>query len=906
MINASSAFRRKLNNDERDYLEQISMTLKDGTELSLTNADIWGGSLSFDDSVGSDGSFSALGSCIVNSLKFTLNNIYDDFSEYDFLDATATVKIGLDIDGTPEMLKKGKFTVVDPTYNGSTISLVLHDNMAKFDRPYSDSTLAYPASLDTIVRNLCAVCGVNLATSSLNFPRKDFVINERPSDEATTCREVLSWCATIAGCFARCNADGELELKWFNINQFEDQADNLDGGTFDSNDPNVYTSGDSADGGTFNPWNTGDAYEGGSLTYFGKLHIIRSLYSQNIAVDDVVITQIQAEVKVKADTGDAVVTYSEGQPGYAIKISGNEFINETNAQGIVTYLGNQIIGTTFRKANISHSSDPSIEAGDCAVIYDRKGNEFHILITRTKFTVGSAQTTVCGADTPARNSAARYSEQTKSYVEIRKKLIEQKSEWEQAVDDLSDRIDNAGGMYETDVQQTGGGVIHYLHNKPLLAESDIRIVVSDVGVTVTANGTDPNPTWYGLTVDGQLIASILNTIGVNADWIHSGTLKLGGDNNTNGLLEVYNASNVKIGKWDKDGADITGKLTLDSNTITAAMGSMLSFDFKTLIDGNTLFRQFTGDGLRLMSKSHPKYSTYVSPDRIICFKNNTIDTYTSITDKLFRQLGESLYYIEDGSSLYYHDIAHGDAFGMALGKYTLASAFPDDDTETSRKVSRSDNVQVMIGSRGLAIGNSLIFFGTDAAYDCYIGSSWGTWYRAFASSSSGTTNYGIFIDYRSAAIILNGSRDTINSHSMRYTTSGLTVNGNTVAYQSTSSIRYKHNIELLHDSNLDPHRLYNLKAKQFRYNLDVPLQYKDMYGQTLPGFIAEDVAEIYPAAVIHNVENPDDIESWDERRIIPPMLSLMQEQHEQIEQLTDRVNQLERLVNQLLEERTNA
>jgi hypothetical protein len=79
-----------------------------------------------------------------------------------------------------------------------------------------------------------------------------------------------------------------------------------------------------------------------------------------------------------------------------------------------------------------------------------------------------------------------------------------------------------------------------------------------------------------------------------------------------------------------------------------------------------------------------------------------------------------------------------------------------------------------------------------------------------------------------------------------------------------------------------------------------------MYGHTLPGFIAEDVAEIYPAAVIHNVENPDDIESWDERRIIPPMLSLIQEQHEQIEQLTDRVNQLERLVNQLLEERTNA
>lgn len=513
MINVSSNFRKKLALDDRAYLEKVDLTLKDGTVLHLTNADIWGGSLSIDDSVGSDNSFTALGACVVNSLKFTINNIYDDFSDYDFMDAVAVVRVGLDDvnDGYPEYVKKGVFTVVDPTYNGSTISLVLHDNMAKFDKPYSASSLVYPASLDTIVRNLCYVCGVDLATSSLNFPRKDYVIPTRPSDEAVTCREVLSWCAIIAGCYARCNVDGDLELKWFDTDTFDTAAESLDGGRFDNHDPSVYVTGD------------GDAYDGGSFDY-SSINLINSMYSQNISVDDVVITQVKVEVKVKSDTGEAIETYTEGQSGYTVKIASNDFITTGNAQYIVSTLGTELIGLKFRKANVSHPSDPTIEAGDCAFVYDRKGNRYQILVTRTNFTVGSAQTTVCGADTPAKNSAARFSEATKSYVEIRHQLIEQKSEWEEAVEDLEEQIANAGGLYETQVQQTGGGVITYAHNKPLLAESDIQIQISDVGVHVTANGTAQSPTWYGLDVNGVLIAAILNTIGINASWINSGQL----------------------------------------------------------------------------------------------------------------------------------------------------------------------------------------------------------------------------------------------------------------------------------------------------------------------------------------------------------------------------------------------
>ena len=107
--------------------------------------------------------------------------------------------------------------------------------------------------------------------------------------------------------------------------------------------------------------------------------------------------------------------------------------------------------------------------------------------------------------------------------------------------------------------------------------------------------------------------------------------------------------------------------------------------------------------------------------------------------------------------------------------------------------------------------------------------------------------------------------------------------GQNISLSGSSSRRYKHDIEELGDD-LDPHKLLELKPKQFVFNEDHPLQYQDMKGKTLPGFIAEEVEEIYPAAVIHDNETGE-IENWDERRIIPGMLALIQEQQKRIEKL---------------------
>jgi hypothetical protein len=66
----------------------------------------------------------------------------------------------------------------------------------------------------------------------------------------------------------------------------------------------------------------------------------------------------------------------------------------------------------------------------------------------------------------------------------------------------------------------------------------------------------------------------------------------------------------------------------------------------------------------------------------------------------------------------------------------------------------------------------------------------------------------------------------------------------------------------------------------------------------IPGFIAEKVAEIYPAAVIHDEDG--NIESWDERRIIPGMLALIQEQHDEIKELKKEIDDLKEVVECIL------
>lgn len=564
MRNLTPEFRRALYEDNRNYLAYADITLSDNTQLHLTNSELWTGGFSWEEAVSEDNSFTAVGAVIIGSANIIINNIYDDYSEYDFTNAKVVLWLGMQFD-TLEKFKIGTYIVDSTNYNGATIQLSLLDNMSKFDRPYSESGLVYPATLSDIVIDCCTQCGVIYGGSLPTLTVDE--IRTRPADESITFREVLSWCATLCSCFAKCDANGDLTFGWFDMDALDESASTLDGGTF-----NPWSSGTQHDGGTFNPWSSGSLDDGGSLSRSTNVHYLYALYSQNISMDDVVITGVSTSVKDEdEDATQDFISVSTGTTGYVIEIEQNGFITKTNAQTIINDIGSVIIGMRFRPLNVSQASDPAIQAGDVAIVVDRKNTVYRALVTRMSFSVDSDQTIVCGASTPLRNSATRFSSITKSYVESRKLLKDQQTTYDRALDNLADALAQKSGMYST-IESTQSGDIYYLHDKPLLSQSKVvwKMTTEALGVTTDYKGDNPSTTvWnFGVLATGDTIVRILNAEGINASWINAGTvsanyirggtLNLGGAQNGNGVLQIVDSSNRNIGKWDKDGIVING------------------------------------------------------------------------------------------------------------------------------------------------------------------------------------------------------------------------------------------------------------------------------------------------------------------------------------------------------------
>jgi hypothetical protein len=82
---------------------------------------------------------------------------------------------------------------------------------------------------------------------------------------------------------------------------------------------------------------------------------------------------------------------------------------------------------------------------------------------------------------------------------------------------------------------------------------------------------------------------------------------------------------------------------------------------------------------------------------------------------------------------------------------------------------------------------------------------------------------------------------------------------------------------------MDPHKLLALPVRAFTFKPDYLDMSDNRVGASVPGFIAEEVNEHYPAAADYDAEgNP---ENWNERFIIPGMLALIQDLYKEINQL---------------------
>lgn len=123
------------------------------------------------------------------------------------------------------------------------------------------------------------------------------------------------------------------------------------------------------------------------------------------------------------------------------------------------------------------------------------------------------------------------------------------------------------GLYQTVVQAQGGGVVYYLHDKPTIVDSQNIIEISSESIRLSSDGGEHWTT--ELKIDGEVIARILRTDGVEAEWINSGTLEAMTLHGTTGEIGGWTIKNTSLyaeyeSELNKDNYQVLFKTPKDS------------------------------------------------------------------------------------------------------------------------------------------------------------------------------------------------------------------------------------------------------------------------------------------------------------------------------------------------------
>lgn len=583
MLNVSAKWQRAVMLDNDINVNCFAdIVTASGEKIPISDSELWANGFEVNDSTSSNGTFT-IGALIAGKLKIKLNNIYEDYSKYDFDKASVTAYVSKSFsDGTSEKLKIGEYRVSETSYDGSLITLTCLDNINNFNREY-DSNLSYPTTAYEVVRDACIKCDVPFTMA--RFDNSDYVINEIPSDnQKLTYGQVIAYILQLSGLWGKCGHDGELLIGWYDMSQFGSQ--NYNGGTF-STKTTPYSDGDTLNGGNFTDYSSGDIADGGTFTEARNYHNIYTQKDLNVATDDVVITGVKVTVTSKEDKAKDVNALA-GKEGYVVSISDNPFIPADKAQTVANYIFKKIGGMRFRPLDATLLSNPLVESGDVALVTDRKQNTYSCFISNRTFTVGSGTKISCDAENALRNSADKFSNETKAIVQARKVAQAQLSAYDKQMQLLTQLMSQSLGLFKTEQVQEDGSIIYIMHNKADLNSSNIQWKMTANGMAVS---NDYGKTWKaGVDKDGNAIFNIMSAIGINFDWAHGGTLTLGGENNASGVQYVKDAKGKTLVTLDNKGLtlDSSVKIAWDNVADTTAKVTQITKDTVTTSYVNAL------------------------------------------------------------------------------------------------------------------------------------------------------------------------------------------------------------------------------------------------------------------------------------------------------------------------------
>lgn len=353
--------------------------------------------------------------------EFTIASAFSDYIEAEIWadpDGSLQITAGDALtyyrqDDAGNRTKVGVFYAEKPTRTKrNSYKVTAYDTMSKLDADFSGwlhaNQAQFPKTIWQLVQLACQRAGVALASSSLPI-NGNYSVQAFYADDLT-CRQIISWAAEAAGCYAHMNADGKLQFL-----------------TYTDKRSTAKITPDGASNST--------AYYADSLSY--EDYAVK-------AIEKVQIRQSDSDVGViYPDSTTATNTYAV--QGNLLLTTGTEANLKTVAQNLYNVLKN----VTYTPCKVSVPSSSGLACGQIVHVKDARGREFDTYLMSATISSGKASFESVGSASRESSSAVN----NQSYKNLTGKMLEIKT----SVDGLEVKASDLTGKY-TDLKATVDGL----------------------------------------------------------------------------------------------------------------------------------------------------------------------------------------------------------------------------------------------------------------------------------------------------------------------------------------------------------------------------------------------------------------------------------------------------------------
>lgn len=527
--------------------------------------------------------------------------------------------------------KVGVFYAEKPTRTKrNSYKVTAYDTMSKLDADFSGwlhaNQAQFPKTIWQLVQLACQRAGVALASSSLPI-NGSYSVQAFYADDLT-CRQIISWAAEAAGCYAHMNADGKLQFL-----------------TYTDKRSTAKITPDGASN---------------STTY----------YADSLSYEDYTVKAIE-KVQIRQSDSDVGVIYPDSTTAtntYAVQ--GNLLLTtgtEANLKSVVQNLYNVLKNVTYTPCKVSVPSSSGLACGQIVHVKDARGREFDTYLMSATISSGKASFKSVGSASRESSSAVN----SQSYKNLTGKMLEIKTSVDglevKASDltgkytDLKATVDGLSSEVKKDTKITGGGNLilgsESFKNAKLQgnAVSGSSVTYNDTG-SATVTNANSNRYFVFNTVDARITKGVTLCLSVMYKLI-SGTdglclsLTYDADNGNHYVTSIKTENQLEIkqtdgwvlryGTWTPSDTGILKTVELGCGSIRAGLGGKYTNKFSMLHPmlqyGNapTAWNASSGDYLTqesaksLFSQTADEIKTEVTKSVTETVTANVKDTATS-------------------------------------------------------------------------------------------------------------------------------------------------------------------------------------------------------------------------------------------------------------------------------------